>query len=216
MMLFLIFLGLLASQPPAPAQGTADAALLESAKLGRLARAKELLAGGAGVNSTDRRGFTPLMWAAASGDPAVLRLLIDSGAALDVRANDGTTALLLASANGFTEIARVLLERGADVNASRGGVSARQLASERGHADLVTLLAQAEVLGVRLLKAAAEGHDTLVRQVLAAGAPVNVSDERGATALMMAARNGDLGILQVLLSRGADASARDHRGQTVL
>ena len=67
----------------------------------------------------------------------------------------------------------------------------------------------------RLLQAAAEGHDTVVRQLLALGAPVNVTDERGATALMIAARNGDLGMLQALLSRGADSSVRDSQGQTV-
>jgi hypothetical protein len=55
----------------------------------------------------------------------------------------------------------------------------------------------------------------VVRQVLATGAPVNVTDERGATALMIAARNGDLGMIQALLSRGANASARDNDGKTV-
>ena len=67
----------------------------------------------------------------------------------------------------------------------------------------------------RLLQAASEGNDTVVRQLLALGAPVNVTDERGATALMIAARNGDLGMLQALLSRGADSSVRDSQGRTV-
>ena len=151
------------------------------------------------MNTSDRRGLTPLIWASASGNAELVRQLLESGAAVDRRANDGTTALMLASANGFTEVVRALLLRGADVTAARGGVKARQLALERGHADVVTLLEQAEVLGGRLLQAATEGHDTVVRQLLAMGAPVNVTDERGATALMIAARNGDLGMLQALL-----------------
>jgi Ankyrin repeats (many copies) len=53
-----------------------------------------------------------------------------------------------------------------------------------------------------------------VRQLLAQGAPANMRDERGATALMIAARNGDLGMMQTLLSRGADASISDNQGQT--
>ena len=168
------------------------------------------------MNTADRRGLTPLIWASASGNAELVRQLLESGAAVDRRANDGTTALMLASSNGFAEVVRALLLRGADVAAAKGGVKARQFALARGHADVVTLLEQAEVLGTRLLSAASEGHDAAVRQVLAMGAPVNVTDERGTTALMIAARNGDLGMLQLLLTRGADSSARDSEGKTVL
>jgi hypothetical protein len=123
---------------------------------------------------------------------------------------------MLASANGFTETVRALLGRGADVTAAKGGVKARQLAFDRGYTDVVALLERAETLGGRLLLAAAEGNDTVVRQLLATGAPANITNERGETALMMAARNGDLGMLQALLSRGADASSRDSQGKTVV
>ena len=85
----------------------------------------------------------------------------------------------------------------------------------RGHSATAALLAQAEGLGARLIQAATEGHDAAVRQLLALGAPANVTDERGATPLMFAARNGDLGILQFLLSRGADPRLRDAQGQSV-
>lgn len=215
MFLSIVLVGLLSSQAPAPARTSANTDLLESARLGQLARAKELLSKGAEVNTADRRGFTPLMWASASGNMELVRQLLESGAALDRRANDGTTALMLASANGFTEIVRALLVRGADATAARGGVTARQLAIGRAHTEIATLLERAEGLGVRLLQAATEGHDMLVRQLLVLGAPVNVTDGRGATALMIAARNGDLGILQALVTRGADPSVRDSQGQTV-
>jgi hypothetical protein len=122
---------------------------------------------------------------------------------------------MVASANGFIEIVRALLVRGADVTAARAGIKARQLAIDRGHADIAALLEQAEALGIRMLQAAAEGNDTLVRQLLAQGAPGNQRDERGATALMIAARNGDLGMMQALLSRGVDPSLTDNQGQTV-
>jgi len=214
MFLSVVLVGLLVSQTTTPAQAPAPT-LLESARLGDLTSVRDLLSRRVPVDAADRRGLTPLMWAAASGNTEVVRLLLDGGAAVDRRASDGSTALMLASANGFIDIVRALVLKGADVTAARGGVKARQLAVERGHADVAMLLDQAEALGRRLLQAANEGHDMVVRQLLAMGAPVNMTDERGATALMIAARNGDLGMLQALLSRGADASIRDSQGRTV-
>jgi hypothetical protein len=214
MFLSVVLLGLLVSQTTTPAQAPAPT-LLESAKLGDLPTVRDLLARRIPADSVDRRGLTPLMWAAASGNIELVRLLLDNGAAVDRRASDGSTALMLASANGFIDVVRALVLKGANVTAARSGVTARQLAVERGHADVAMLLDQAEALGRRLLQAANEGHDTVVRQVLAMGAPLNMPDERGATALMIAARNGDLGMLQALLSRGADGSVRDSQGQTV-
>ena len=210
-----VLLGLLVSQAAAPVQAPAATSLLESVKLGDLDTVRDLLSRRAPIDAADRRGRTPLMWAAASGNIEVVQLLLGSGAAVDRRATDGSTALMLASANGFIDIVRALVLKGTDVTAARGGVNARQLAVERGHADVAMLLDQAEALGRRLLQAANEGHDMVVRQVLAMGAPVNMPDESGATALMIAARNGDLGMLQALLSRGADASVRDSQGRTV-
>ena len=214
MFLSVVLVGLLVSQTTTPAPAQAPT-LLESARLGDLTSVRDLLSRRVPVDAADRRGLTPLMWAAASGNTEVVRLLLDGGAAVDRRAGDGSTALMLASANGFIGIVRALVLKGADVTAARGGVKARQLAVERGHAEVAMLLDQAEALGRRLLQAANEGHDMVVRQLLAMGAPVNVTDERGATALMIAARNGDLGMLQALLSRGADASIRDSQGRTV-
>jgi hypothetical protein len=212
---FLLLIGLLLTQATTPSSAGVNNDLLESAKLGDLVRVKQLIASGASVGTIDRRGFTALMWASVSGNVAVANQLLESGAAVDARSSDGRTALMLASANGFTDVTRALILRGADVNAARNGVKARQFAVERGHTDIVALLDEAEGLGSKLLRAAAEGNDTGVRQLLASGAPVNVTDARGLTALMMAARNGSLGMMQALLSRGAEASVRDGQGQGV-
>jgi hypothetical protein len=164
----------------------------------------------------DRRGFTPLIWACAGANVELVQYLLTNGAAVDHRAADGTTALIVAAANGLTEAVRALVSRGADVTATKGGMKARQFAIERGQSDIVAMLERAESLGARLLQAASEGHDAAIRQLIAMGAPVNVTNERGETALMLAARNGDLGLLQALLSRGADPSARDTQGRTVI
>ncbi len=214
MLCVIALVGLMLGQGTA-AQTNAHRDLLQAAKLGQITRIRDLLARGIDVNAVDQRGFTPLMWASANGNVEVVNLLLQSGAIASKRAEDGTSAMFLAGSNGFTDIVRALLAVGANVAAARGGVTPRQAAVERGHTDVATLLEQAEALGARMLRATIEGHDTLVRQLLALGAPVNVTDERGATALMIAARNGDLGILQALLAKGADAYARDAQGRTV-
>jgi len=199
----------------ASAQSSANSALLEAAKLGQVSEARALLTKGAPVDAGDRRGFTPLMWASAGGVVDLVRLLLENGAKPDRTTSDGTTALMLAAANGFVEVARALILRGANPNITRSGVTARQIAAERGQSGVVALLEQAETLGSKLLQATVEGHDAAVRQLLSSGAPANLTNARGATPLMIAARNGDLGILQALLSRGADASVRDADGKTV-
>jgi hypothetical protein len=207
----------LLGQPAPIAQAiTGGAELIASAKLGENARVRELLAKGADVNASDRRGMTPLMWASAGGNLEAVQQLLERGATVDRRGLDGATALVLASANGFAEIVRTLLGRGADPAATKGGVKARQLAFDRGYTDVAALLDRAETLGARLLVAAAEGNDMVVRQLLSSGAPANITNERGETALMLAARNGDLGMLQALLTRGGDASIKDSQGRTVV
>jgi ankyrin repeat protein len=213
MLVPLLLAALLAAQaPPAPGP-TAD--LLGAAKLGDLARARELTAGGAAVDAADWRGYTPLMWASTAGHLELVQFLIERGAKAGPPARDGTTALMLAAGNGSAAIVKLLLSRGANPVAARAGLTARQLAATRGYPEIASLLDSAEALGAEMLKAANEGQATTLRQLLAGGAPASITNADGMSALMFAARNGDLGMLQYLLSRGADSTARDRQGQGV-
>jgi ankyrin repeat protein len=60
--------------------------------------ARMLIARGANVNSVDKLGMTPLLWAATMdfGDTAMSELLLKSGARRDARNRDGLTASELA------------------------------------------------------------------------------------------------------------------------
>jgi ankyrin repeat protein len=66
--------------------------------------ASMLIARGANVNSVDKMGMTPLLWAAAMdfGDTAMSQLLIKSGARRDARNKEGQTPLELARQYGHT------------------------------------------------------------------------------------------------------------------
>jgi len=61
----------------------------------------EILEKGAELDSKDRRGRTPLSWAAENGHEAVVKLLLEKGAELDSNDNIyGRTPLSWAAMNG--------------------------------------------------------------------------------------------------------------------
>nr|XP_057929290.1 DNA-binding protein RFXANK isoform X2 [Doryrhamphus excisus] len=64
----------------------------------------------------DERGFTPLMWAAAFGEKAVVDFLLQKGADPRMVARNRESALTLASCGGYVDIIDSLLRRGVDVN----------------------------------------------------------------------------------------------------
>ncbi|XP_013413506.1 ankyrin repeat domain-containing protein 27 [Lingula anatina] len=69
-----------------------------------------------GVNDKDNDGNTPLIHAATSGKPAVVKLVVDIlnryGLPIDIRNNLGYTALLLAAKHGHYVSAHILLKEG--------------------------------------------------------------------------------------------------------
>ncbi len=75
-----------------------------------------LIEAGSNVNQADKRGVTPLMWAAIQGDMDMLQLLIESGAA--VNSEDQImhmTALMHAAYVDRLGAVRLLIEKGADI-----------------------------------------------------------------------------------------------------
>lgn len=97
----------------------------------------------------------------------------------------GHSLLHVAAANGSTEIARLLMQAGAYVMAKNNDHKTPiDLAHEHGHEDLAQMLESA----LALSEAAVAGDAETVRRLLAAGAPTDAQDGRGATALYSVAR----------------------------
>ena len=67
-----------------------------------------------------------------------------------------------------------------------------------------------------LIASARTGNAGTVRDMITAGANVNVKDEHGNTALIEAARNGHDGVVRTLLAAGADTKITNNDGQTAL
>lgn len=93
-------------------------------------------------DSADSFGQTPLLWAAANGRKAVVRLLLNTGKVkIHKRDSYGWTSLFYAVEKGHEQIIRLLIDSDADINA-QGGLygNALQVASSRGHEQIVKLL----------------------------------------------------------------------------
>ena len=136
----------------------------------------------ADINAGDRRGATPLMYAAAFGSIEELKLLLDTGADPNVKNSFGATALNCAAGDPMKS--RMLIERGADVNVQ----------SKQGRTPLMEA-------------ANRDGNAGLVRLVLAKGGDVRAKSAQGDTALLLASQMGDVETMRLLIEKGADVNA---------
>jgi ankyrin repeat protein len=188
------------------------------------------------VNVRDRRGATPLMYAAAVGSVDAVKTLLQAGA--DAKAKNGFNATALMWATTNLEKVRLLVDAGADVNATskQGMTPLLVAASNAGAIEVVRLLL---AKGVSLqsegkredaapdpskpiglpqqgrggkkfspLIAAANANDLdMARLFVEKGVDVNVATEFGATALQFAAGAGNAAMVKLLIAKGADVNA---------
>ncbi|KAB8166978.1 MULTISPECIES: ankyrin repeat domain-containing protein [Streptomyces] len=69
-------------------------------------------------------------------------------------------------------------------------------------------------LAAKVFDLARDGDTNTVAAYVDAGVPVNLSNEKGDTLLMLAAYHGHVATVEALLERGADAARANDRGQT--
>jgi len=137
---------LLARNPGLVAAYSADGwtALHLAGHFGADDAARLLLESGANANARSHNEMDNLpLHAACAGSPthAVVALLLDAGADVNARQHGGFTPLHEVAQNGVLDLAHLLLERGADTSIrTDDGKTARELALEQGHAEMVALL----------------------------------------------------------------------------
>jgi ankyrin repeat protein len=148
-----------------------------------LAKAGELIHGGANVNAVNRYGVTPLSLACTNGSAPMIDLLLKAGADPNAALPGGETPLMTASRTGKVEAVKLLLARGVDVNA----------ADARHHQTAV-------------MWAAADGNAEVLQALIAAGADFRARLESGFTPFLFAAREGRIEAARVLLKAGVDVN----------
>ena len=100
--------------------------------------AEILLARGASVNRT---GWTPLHYAASSGDVDIANMLLASGAKLDARSPGNFTPLMMAAREGHPDVAVLLVQKGGNpVLKNDENLTAAQIARRADRADIAAAI----------------------------------------------------------------------------
>jgi hypothetical protein len=200
----LVFLGFVVPVP-ASAQVAPDAAeiarysgLHAAAHNGDIAAIERLVAGKADLNARDPYGRTPLQVATHAGKVGAIQALAKAGASLGLLEKDRYDAVTIAAVANNEEALRALLAAGAS-------------------AKLVT----SRYDGTALIAAAHLGHHGVVKQLIAAGAPLDHVNNLHWTALIESIVLGDGGqrhvaTLKALVEAGASLQLADRNGNTPL
>ena len=187
----------LAQVAPSPHEAARYTGLHAVAHSGDLALLRQVLAG-ADVNGRDAQGRTPLHVASFARQREAIRALAAGGAKLGLLENDRYDAVTIASVADDEATLQVLLALGAS-------------------AKLVT----SRYDGTALIAAAHLGHDGVVRQLIAAGAPLDHVNNLHWTAVIESIVLGDGGprhqaTLKALIDAKANLQLADRSGRTPL
>lgn len=182
---------------PTPAEVASYQGLHGAAHKGDAAQIRQL-AGKGDINARDGNGRTPLHVATFARQREAIRALAKAGADLNLLENDRYDAVTIASVADDEETLRMLLALGA---------SAKQVTSRYD--------------GTALIAAAHLGHDAVVRQLIAAGAPLDHVNNLHWTAVIESIVLGNGGprhqaTLKALIDAGANLQLADRQGQTPL
>jgi uncharacterized protein len=101
----------------------------------------QLLKRDAAVNKT---GWTPLHYAASSGQLTIMKVLLDNYAFIDAQSPNGTTPLMMAAMYGSNEAVKLLLAEGADTTMKNQlGMTAVDFANKANRPEAAQLIAAA-------------------------------------------------------------------------
>lgn len=96
-----------------------------------------LLQFGAEIDCQDQYRWTPIMWAAKSGDQATTALFLEREVQIDRTDNEGNTLLHVACTNGHVDVTKLLLDNEAEILLNDNKMSCLDCAIEQQNSDVV-------------------------------------------------------------------------------
>jgi len=184
-------------------------ALTHAAGRGLPEMVRALLQAGASPSKKDHYGRGALIFGAGSGSSEVVQLLISAGASPTEGDEYGDTPLMAAAAAGNPDSVRILLAHGAPVNAKN---SRRQTALlSAGSGDSGFGIGEMDRKTYEVPEDLVH-RDRVVRQLIDAGADINVHGWFGNTALFSLEED----TVKELLAHHIDIEARNDREETAL
>ena len=185
-----------AQVPPSAAEVAGYSGLHAAAHRGDVAEIDRLVAAKASLNARDAYGRTPLHVATHAGRVEAIRVLAKAGANLGLLEKDRYDAVTIAAVANNEAALRALLAEGASAK-----------------------LTTSRYDGTALIAAAHLGHHGVVKQLIAAGAPLDHVNNLHWTALIESIVLGDgdprhTATLQALVEAGANLQLPDRYGNT--
>lgn len=168
------------------------------------------------------KGLSPTLQAdmlsvyAAKDDTETLSKLLKFGAPLDQLNSSGTTALLSAIYSDSVGAAELLIKAKANVDLDVDGTTPKKLADAIGSPEIRALLVDGKKVNKAdmLRRAAREGDEDMVEELLKAGVKGGDADASGYTALLDAVISNSEGVVNILLEAGASPRAQSNDGMT--
>jgi hypothetical protein len=146
-----------------------ESALMIAALRGHEDVVAKLLAREADVNKT---GWTPLHYAAASGQVKIMRMLIEQHAFLDAESPNGTTPLMMAAGYGNGAAVKLLLDEGAlPALKNQLGIDALAMARLHNRPDAIRLLSPQPAAPIKAQGPAPAGAPSRIAPAAPAAAP---------------------------------------------
>ncbi len=212
-----VALALMAGPIAGRAETVTESLLHSAAAADDAAAIRRLLAQGAGVDSRDLDGRTPLLVATRRNATTAADVLMRAGADVNARDHFQDSPYMHAAGEGFTDILLMTLNHGADLTATnRVGSTALFPAAEHGRVETVRMLLAAGIAvdavnaqgWTALIEAIVHGdggprHRDVVRALIKARASVNLPDRDGRSPLTLARERGYTDMAAILVAAGA-------------